>query len=143
MTRRFNNNYKKAETANFSERVLEIQNEEASSEIAVKNTQIQIQNRVNNPVLEEVTQETARLEFVPVMRTTEVKNPKKKVRKITYTLSTNQGKTLYKGRKLRTFMKRTDLNKKFSFSAAYHFASRHQGSKLFKGEYYISFTESK
>lgn len=67
---------------------------------------------------------------------------RRKPRKITYTFSTKDGELLYSGTKLRIFMKKEKLDKQFSFSSAYNFASRHQGAKVFKDKYIITLKES-
>lgn len=149
--------------ASNHDRILEIKNEEEMAEIAIENARIKAM--ANKPFKERlqgtsdeaykpqtikmdiVSSDTIahvrEIEFVPVVSATESKNPKRKKRKITFLLKTNRGETLYRGRKLSTFMKESGLDKKFSYSSAFHFAERYQGKKVFKGEYLISFTEAK
>lgn len=143
LSRRFNENYMTIEGTDCTDRILELKDEEAAAELAVQNMQIKQEIMKIKVVSSDTVAHVRDIEFMPVMSATEVKNPKKKVRKITYTLKTKGGETLYKGTKLRIFIKNSNLNPSFSFSSAYHFANRYQGSRLFKGEYFISFKKSK
>lgn len=122
----------------------EMNEEEAANNMILNNQEKAKSEGIDvfkEPATEYIEIENPNVEFEEKVSDSEVVKVEKSRRILTYKIETKARLVLYEGKKISKFIEESKLDLDFTQRQVYRHATKHQDGKLFKGKYYVSFTE--